>query len=941
MSVGIDLIAKFKGDGISEAIKKFKELEGAGAKANFALKKAVIPAAAALTALTAAAGLSVNAAIEDEMAKTRLATVVKNLTGATESQLVAVDSSIAAMSKQTGIASGVLRPAFESLVVATGSVSKAQDYMGLAMDISAGTGADLATVTDALSKAHNGQVKGLLALDPSLKAVTDKSKNLSDVTAHLQKTFGGSEAAFEKTAAGGLRKLQTTMGDFSESIGYILLPFLNAILPPLQAFGDWAVEHADMFATMAAGVAAFAAVILVANAYLKVMAIWEAIVAGLDPFKVWMVVIAAVVAVVVMLYKRFEIVRTVINAVANAGIAAFEMLVNKWIDVANVIIKGINLLIKAANLFGAGLTEVGEISDVTFGRIGGGAKKAGDGIKASSDRLQAQADAFAENKKIGEDSYGGITKAVKTAAEKFAEFTDKLRGASDAKKKVSDAAQKVVDAEQKVADALHKTTLAFNDIAKAQHDVENAQRDVTKANEAVTKAMADVVKAQHDVENAQRDVIKADNDVTKALADVGKAHESVSKAMTDAAKTTLDVDKAQKKLKTTTVDVGKAQKALDEAVNGYSLNSKKGLSAQKELNKAQRESERSSYDLEKAAFDIADAEAELAAGRIDGTLTAQDIREQEIALAEAKLALVDSQQDQIDKQNDLAEATTKYNETLNGVTVESTTYKDLLKELNDAKDKQTEASQAVTDAQTAEAEATLAIRDALVAEQEAVTAVEDAKHALEEAVLAVAEAQQAEADANTAVADAQYEVSEALLAVQEAQEAVTEAVLDHEAAKRDEAAATRDVASAKYDEANAILDMARAEAELNAQRKLTPKIIAGNATAAFNAAMALANSAFGGSVPATFAASMADNLFADGGMPRMASGGIVTRPTIAMIGESGAEAIIPLSQMNSMGGNINITVNAGMGVNGAELGQQIIDEIRKSERRSGRVFAAA
>ena len=100
----------------------------------------------------------------------------------------------------------------------------------------------------------------------------------------------------------------------------------------------------------------------------------------------------------------------------------------------------------------------------------------------------------------------------------------------------------------------------------------------------------------------------------------------------------------------------------------------------------------------------------------------------------------------------------------------------------------------------------------------------------------------------------------------------------------------------------------------------------------------------GGGVPAavgaTFASSMKDMLDF-GSLPRMASGGVVRRPTIAMIGESGAEAIIPLSQMNGMGGNINITVNAGMGVNGAELGQQIIDEIRKSERRSGRVFAAA
>jgi hypothetical protein len=41
----------------------------------------------------------------------------------------------------------------------------------------------------------------------------------------------------------------------------------------------------------------------------------------------------------------------------------------------------------------------------------------------------------------------------------------------------------------------------------------------------------------------------------------------------------------------------------------------------------------------------------------------------------------------------------------------------------------------------------------------------------------------------------------------------------------------------------------------------------------------------------------------------LASGGIVTSPTLSMIGEAGPEAVIPLSQMGSMGQNI--TVNVG------------------------------
>jgi len=76
-------------------------------------------------------------------------------------------------------------------------------------------------------------------------------------------------------------------------------------------------------------------------------------------------------------------------------------------------------------------------------------------------------------------------------------------------------------------------------------------------------------------------------------------------------------------------------------------------------------------------------------------------------------------------------------------------------------------------------------------------------------------------------------------------------------------------------------------------------------------------------------------------IPALAEGGIVSKPTLALIGEAGPEAVVPLSKM-SQGGNVyNITVNAGMGTSGAQIGREIVDAIKRYERTSGPVFASA
>jgi hypothetical protein len=78
-------------------------------------------------------------------------------------------------------------------------------------------------------------------------------------------------------------------------------------------------------------------------------------------------------------------------------------------------------------------------------------------------------------------------------------------------------------------------------------------------------------------------------------------------------------------------------------------------------------------------------------------------------------------------------------------------------------------------------------------------------------------------------------------------------------------------------------------------------------------------------------------LFADykaGNLVPLARGGIVTSPTAALIGEAGAEAVIPLDKMNQ-GMVVNVTVNAGMGANANEIGNEIVNVLQRYNRMNG------
>jgi SLT domain-containing protein len=66
----------------------------------------------------------------------------------------------------------------------------------------------------------------------------------------------------------------------------------------------------------------------------------------------------------------------------------------------------------------------------------------------------------------------------------------------------------------------------------------------------------------------------------------------------------------------------------------------------------------------------------------------------------------------------------------------------------------------------------------------------------------------------------------------------------------------------------------------------------------------------------------------------MAQGGIVNRPTIALIGEAGPEAVIPLSKAGGLG---NVTINVYALTANAEVGRKVFEALQEYNRTTGKV----
>lgn len=215
------------------------ETEGFGGKLDGFGKKAGAAFAVAGAAALAYAGVllvdGVKSAIEDEAAQTKLATTLKNVTGATDETIAATESYITQQGLSLGITDDELRPALERLTRATGDVGEAQKLASLAFDISAGTGKSLEAVSNALGKAVEGNVGGLAKLGIGLDAADLKTMSLDEVTKLLGETFGGQATEKAETFAGKMDRLKLAFDEGKETVGAFVL---DAITPLLTIFTD-------------------------------------------------------------------------------------------------------------------------------------------------------------------------------------------------------------------------------------------------------------------------------------------------------------------------------------------------------------------------------------------------------------------------------------------------------------------------------------------------------------------------------------------------------------------------------------------------------------------------------------------------------------------------------------------------------------------------------
>jgi len=304
-----------------------------------------------------------------------------------------------------------------------------------------------------------------------------------------------------------------------------------------------------------------------------------------------------------------------------------------------------------------------------------------------------------------------------------------------------------------------------------------------------------------------------------------------------------------------------------------------------------------------------------------------------------------------DAQTDLATATqnvltaqTRLNQIAAGYGAGSTQASEARKELTQAERDAERAGYALETANFAVKDAQDALTEAQATGDP--TKIRQAQIDLAEAKLSVKDAIDAVTTSTNNVAAAQKTLNEIVNGASTESETYKDALIDLQKAQKDEVDAIDNLSDAKLRELEATKALAKANLLLKMTKgKLTSKQMKAAMKSIDELKVAsivpTATAASGGGSSSTGAGFDFSGLDFSGinigGLATLASGGIVTKPTLALIGEGGeSEAVIPLSKLGGMGGDVyNITINSKIA--DQTLPDVLVAELRKFNRRSGAI----
>ena len=225
------IVTVYNDKGSKQALKDLTKLEQNFKDAGKKIAKAFAVATAAAGALAIKIGKdAVQAAMEDQKSQVLLANALQNTVGANNDAIAASEAFILSLQNQLGVADDELRPALAVLATASGDLAQAQTLLGLSLDVAAGSGKSLSTITSALAKAQNGNFTALQRLFPALDRNAVASGDLVALTQQLADLYGGAAQDNANTFAGQMSILKLRFGEILETIGYRFLPILENLV---------------------------------------------------------------------------------------------------------------------------------------------------------------------------------------------------------------------------------------------------------------------------------------------------------------------------------------------------------------------------------------------------------------------------------------------------------------------------------------------------------------------------------------------------------------------------------------------------------------------------------------------------------------------------------------------------------------------------------------
>ena len=327
------------------------------------------------------------AAQEDQIAQEKLALQLRTSTGANDAQIASVEKNITAMSKQTGIADDVLRPALANAARATGDMNRAQELLTIGLDFAAASGKPLETVMSALQKAENGNTTALYKLAPELKntkgGIDDLAKSVEGAAEASANPFAKFQVSLDeaKETIGAaflpvLQKLIDVLGPLVEKLAPILakliadltpvfltlvdalLPLVEELLPPLveliQALVPVLLPLIQILTDILVPV-----VHLLADAFKGVLGFIKPLIEGVGKF-------------VDAFKKSFPAIVQAVRGPINLILTAIEGYFNFVIKGVNTLIDGINVLLSGINAVTGSKLKVGKIPAVKIPRLAEG-----------------------------------------------------------------------------------------------------------------------------------------------------------------------------------------------------------------------------------------------------------------------------------------------------------------------------------------------------------------------------------------------------------------------------------------------------------------------------------------------------------------------------------------------------------------------------------------